>query len=174
MKSRENIVFLGMMGSGKSSIGRLVSRNLNLNFFDIDQQIEKKLNMKISKIFKEKGEKFFRKFEEKLTLEILKEKNTVVSLGGGAFLNKNIRDKILKKHLSFWLKWDAEILIKRIKNSSKRPIAHNLEYGDLINLVNKRSIIYSRALYTVECNDLSKNQIANKIIKIYEANKINN
>ena len=174
MKSKENIVFLGMMGSGKSSIGRLVSRNLNLNFFDIDQQIEKKLNMKISKIFKEKGEKFFRKFEEKLTLEILKEKNTVVSLGGGAFLNKNVRDNVLKKHLSFWLKWDSEILVKRIKNNSKRPIAHNLRYEDLINLIKKRSIIYSKALYTIECNDLSKNQITNKIINIYETNKINN
>ena len=173
MKSRENIVFLGMMGSGKSSIGRLVSKNLNLNFFDIDQQIEKKLNMKISTIFKEKGEKFFRKFEEKITLEVLKEKNAVVSLGGGAFLNKNIRDNVLKKHLSFWLKWDAEILIKRIKNNSKRPIVNNLKYEDLINLVKKRSIIYSKALYNIKCNDLSKNQITNKIINIYETNKIN-
>ncbi len=72
MKSRRNIVFLGMMGSGKSSIGLLVSKKLNLDFFDIDHCIEMKLNSKISKIFKEKGEKFFRVLEEKITLEILK------------------------------------------------------------------------------------------------------
>ena len=74
MKSKGNIVFLGMMGSGKSSIGKLVSKKLNLNFFDVDLLIEEKLNMKISKIFENKGEKFFREFEEKLTLDTLKKK----------------------------------------------------------------------------------------------------
>ena len=72
MKSKKNIVFLGMMGSGKSSIGKLISKKLKLDFFDIDENIEKNLKMKISKIFNEKGENFFRKYEEKLTLDILK------------------------------------------------------------------------------------------------------
>ena len=72
MKSKENIVFLGMMGSGKSSIGYLVSKKLKLDFIDIDQEIEDKLQMTISKIFQNKGEKFFRNFEEKLTLKLLK------------------------------------------------------------------------------------------------------
>ena len=74
MKSKGNIVFLGMMGSGKTSVGKLISKKLKLDFFDIDQQIEKKLNMEIFKIFKEKGELFFRKIEEKITLDILKKK----------------------------------------------------------------------------------------------------
>ena len=79
MKSKGNLVFLGMMGSGKTSIGKLISKKLNLDFFDIDQKIEKKLNMKIFKIFEEKGENFFRKIEEKITLNILKKKYCYIS-----------------------------------------------------------------------------------------------
>ncbi len=74
MKSKENIVFLGMMGSGKSSLGYLISKKLNLDFYDTDNVIERKIGMKISKIFKEKGEFFFRRVEEKISLEILKKK----------------------------------------------------------------------------------------------------
>ena len=174
MNSKENIVFLGMMGSGKTSIGRLISKKLKLNFFDIDECIENELGMKISNIFENKGEKFFREFEEKITLNILEKKNIVISLGGGAFLNKNIRNKILEKHLSFWLKCDTQTLIKRIKKSSKRPIAYKLNTIELIDLIKKRSNIYSKALYTIDCNDLTKIQILKKITNIYETKKINN
>ena len=174
MKSKENIVFLGMMGSGKTSIGKLISKELKLNFFDVDECIEKKFGMKISKIFKENGEKFFRDLEEKMTLKILEKNNIVISLGGGSFLNKNIRDKILDYHLSFWLKWDDKTLINRIKNSSKRPVAQNLSESELIELIKKRSNIYSKALYTIECNNLTKNQIVSKFLNIYEKDKIIN
>ena len=74
MKSKENIVFLGMMGSGKTSLGAMISRKLKLNFFDTDNCIEKELGMKIQKIFELKGEKYFREIEEKITLDILKKK----------------------------------------------------------------------------------------------------
>ena len=115
MKSNRNIVFLGMMGSGKTSIGFLVSKKLKLDFYDVDHYIENKLKMKIPKIFKNKGEKFFREYEEKITLELMKNRGIVVSLGGGAFLNKNIRNEVLKNHISFWLKTKDDILIQRIK-----------------------------------------------------------
>jgi len=174
MKSKENIVFLGMMGSGKTSIGSLISRKLKKDFVDTDQYIEKKLNTKISKIFEKNGEKFFRDLEEKTTLQILKNKNIVIALGGGAFLNRNIRNEILKNHQSFWLKCDTETLLKRIKNNPKRPIAFNSSNDDLINLIKKRSNIYSKALYNVNCNGLTKKQIVDKILKIYETNKIKN
>jgi len=174
MKSKENIVFLGMMGSGKTSIGKLVSKKLELDFFDTDYYIEKKLDMKISKIFTIRGEKFFREFEEKITLDILKKKNIVVALGGGAFLNKNIRKEILANHLSFWLNYDSKIIINRIKNSSKRPLAYNSTIGELTNLIGKRSNIYSKALYKVNCDGLTKNQVTEKILKTYEDCKINN
>ena len=170
MKSSKNIVFLGMMGSGKTSIGFLISKKLNLKFFDIDNHIENNLGMKISKIFKNKGEKFFREYEEKITLNILKKNNIVIALGGGAFLNKNIRNEILKYHFSFWLKLDSDILIKRIKNSTKRPLAYNISDIELKNMIKERSKIYSKALYKINCNNLNKTKIMNKIINIYETN----
>ena len=170
MKSGKNIVFLGMMGSGKTSIGFLISKKLNLEFFDIDNHIENNLGMKISKIFKNKGEKFFREYEEKITLNILKKNNIVIALGGGAFLNKNIRNEILKNHFSFWLKLESDILIKRIKNSTKRPLAYNISDIELKNMIKERSKIYSKALYKINCNNLNKTKIMNKIINIYETN----
>tara|TARA_B100000886_G_scaffold313905_1_gene250850 strand:- start:549 stop:1073 length:525 start_codon:yes stop_codon:yes gene_type:complete len=173
MESKENIVFLGMMGSGKTSIGLLISKKLNMQFHDIDQIIEKELEMSISDIFETKGEKFFRDFEEKTTLKILKKKWVVISLGGGAFVNKKIREEILKNHFSFWLNWNSKTLIRRIKRNTKRPIALRSSTNDLINLIKKRSVIYSKSKYKINCEKLSKNEIVNKIINIYENKKIN-
>tara|TARA_B100001093_G_C26502967_1_gene874125 strand:- start:308 stop:820 length:513 start_codon:yes stop_codon:yes gene_type:complete len=169
MKSKENLVFLGMMGSGKSSIGSLIAKRLKLNFIDIDKEIEKELGTSIKKIFKSKGENYFRKFEEKITLKRLKLNSVVISLGGGAFTNKNIRKEVLKDNLSFWLNWNENVLLNRIKNSKKRPIAFNATDDELIDLIQKRSTIYSKALYEIKCDNLSKNQIVKKILKIYEA-----
>ena len=170
MKLKENIVFLGMMGSGKTSIGSLVAKKLNLDFIDIDKEIEKELGLSIKKVFLNKGEDYFRKFEEKITIKKLRLKPTVISLGGGAFLNSNIRKEVLKNHLSFWLNWDHEILINRIKNSKKRPLAINSTNNQLIDLIKKRSTIYSKALYEIKCDNLFKDEIVEKILKIYEAN----
>ena len=168
MKSKENLVFLGMMGSGKSSIGLMVAKKLKLNFIDIDNEIEKELGKKITDIFEENGEDFFRKIEEKITLKKLKPSSSVISLGGGAFINRNIRKEVLKNHLSFWLNWNNKILLNRIKNSKKRPLAINLTDSEIINLIQKRSNIYARALFEIKCDNLSKNEVVNKIIKIYE------
>ena len=90
-----------MMGAGKSSIGLLVAKKLKLNFIDIDLEIEKTLGKSIKEIFKTKGENFFRELEEKITLKKLKFNSTIISLGGGAFMNKNIRTEVLKNHISF-------------------------------------------------------------------------
>jgi shikimate kinase/shikimate kinase/3-dehydroquinate synthase len=168
MKSKENLVFLGMMGSGKSSIGSLVAKKLKLNFIDVDKEIEKELGISISKIFETKGEDYFRKFEEKITLKILRINSVVVSLGGGAFVNKMIRKEVLKNHISFWLNWNSEILLNRIKNSKKRPLAFNSTENELIDLIKKRSNIYSKALYEIKCDRMSKNEIVKKVLKNYE------
>ena len=173
MESKENIVFLGMMGSGKTSIGLLISKKLNLQFYDIDQIIEKELEMNISDIFEKKGEKFFRDIEEKTTLKILKKKWIVVSLGGGAFINKKIREEILKNHLSFWLNWNSKTLIQRIKKNIKRPIALKSSTSELIDLIKKRSVVYSKSKYKINCEKLSKNEIVNEIINFYENEKTN-
>jgi len=168
MKSKENLVFLGMMGSGKSSIGSLVAKKLKLNFIDIDKEIEKNLNTTIKKIFEVKGEDYFRIIEEQITLKKLKLNSTVISLGGGAFTNNNIRKEIIKNHLSFWLNWDDKILLNRIKNSRKRPLAFNATDTELIDLIKKRSNIYSKALYEIKCDNLTKSEIVNEILEIYE------
>ena len=169
MKSKKNLVFLGMMGSGKSSIGLIVSKKLNIEFIDVDQEIEKKLNMKISKVFENKGEKYFREIEEEITLKILKNKKTVISLGGGGFLNNKIEKEILDKHISFWLNWDSKTLVNRIKKSKKRPVAFKSSKNELLQLIKGRNLIYSNALYKIDCENLSKNEIVNNILKIYEA-----
>ena len=168
MKSKENLVFLGMMGSGKSSIGSLVAKKLKLDFIDIDKEIENELGTSIRKIFESKGENYFRKFEEKTTLKKLRLNSVIISLGGGAFINDNIRKEVLNSSLSFWLNWKDEILLSRIKNSKKRPLVFNTTDDEIISLIKKRSNIYSKALYEIKCDKLSKNKIVKKIIEIYE------
>jgi len=169
MKSKENLVFLGMMGSGKSSIGSLVAKKLKVKFVDIDKEIEKELGLSIAKIFETKGEDYFRKCEEKITLKILKINSIVISLGGGAFVNKIIRKEILKNHISFWLNWNNQILLNRIKNSKKRPLAFNATENELIDLIKKRSSIYSKAVYEIKCDQMSKSEIVKKVLKNYES-----
>ena len=168
MKSKKNLVFLGMMGSGKSSIGSLIAKKLQLNFIDIDNVIENELGLSIKKIFEIKGENYFRKFEKKTTLKKLKLSSTVISLGGGAFSNKEIRKEVIKNHISFWLNWSDDILLNRIKNSKKRPLAFNSSENEIIDLIKKRSNIYSKALYKIECDNLTKKEIVKEILKIYE------
>ena len=166
MESNKNLVFLGMMGSGKTTLGKIVSKKLNKEFIDVDQAIEKQEGMVISEIFEKKGEPFFRILEEKISLHSLKKKNSVISLGGGAFLNKKIQKEILKNHISIWLKWDSKNLISRIKNSQKRPIAIKLSDNDLNKLINERSKIYSKAKYQIRCDRLTKSELMKRIIRL--------
>ena len=170
MNSNKNLVFLGMMGSGKSSIGHLVSQKLNLPFIDIDNLIIKDTGMTIAEIFEKKGEDYFRNFEEKITLKYLKKIKSVISLGGGGFINVKIRNEILANHFSFWLNWDESTLIKRIKNSKKRPIAFKSTDQEIRTIIKHRSKIYTNAHFKINCNKLTKTEIVKKIIKIYELN----
>ena len=170
MNSNKNLVFLGMMGSGKSSIGNLVSRKLNLKFIDVDSLIVKNTGISISEIFKKKGENYFRNLEEKITLKCLKKIKNVISLGGGGFINSKIRKEILTNHLSFWLNWDESILIRRIKDSKKRPLVFKSTDQEIRAIIKDRSKIYSSAKFKINCNKLTKTEIVKKIIKIYEHN----
>ena len=170
MNLKKNLVFLGMMGAGKSSIGNLVSKELNLKFIDTDTLIEDELGMSISNIFDEKGEGYFRNLEEKITLKVLKNNSSVISLGGGAFINEKIRKEILTNHYSFWLSWSESILLKRIKNSKKRPLAFNSTDQGIKKLIKKRSKIYSKANFKISCNNYTKTEIVKKIIEIHENN----
>ena len=170
MDSIKNLVFLGMMGSGKSSIGYLVSKKLNLVFMDIDKLIEEQAGVSISEIFKDKGENYFRTLEQKITLEALKNINNVISLGGGGFINDKIRKEVLMNHFSFWLDWDELVLLKRIKDSKKRPLAFQATDREIKQLIKKRAKKYSKAQFKINCNNLTKTEIVKKVIKIYELN----
>ena len=170
MNSNKNLVFLGMMGSGKSSIGNLVSIKLKLPFIDIDSLIVENAGMSISKIFEKKGEVYFRNLEEKITLKTLKKIKNVISLGGGGFINTKIRKEILDNNFSFWLDWDESILVKRIKDSKKRPLAFKSTDDEIRTMIKDRSKIYKKAQFKINCNKLTKTEILQKIIKIYELN----
>ena len=170
MNLNKNLVFLGMMGSGKSSIGKLVSKKLNLPFIDIDSLIIENTGMSISEIFEKKGEKYFRNLEEKITLKCLKKNKNVISLGGGGFINPKIRKETLTNHLSFWLNWDESILIHRIKDSKNRPLAFKSTDQEIKMIIKDRSKIYTKAQFKINCNKLTKTEIVKKIIHIYELN----
>tara|TARA_B100001123_G_scaffold218898_1_gene247042 strand:- start:18 stop:524 length:507 start_codon:yes stop_codon:yes gene_type:complete len=165
---KKNLVLIGMMGSGKSTIGRLLSDTTKQNLIDTDKLIEKETKSNISEIFQKKGENFFRKIEEKVVLNSLKFSNTIIAVGGGAFLNDKIREKIKNNCISVWLNCNEQTLIPRIKNSKKRPKAYQLKDKDLIKLINNRSKIYSKADYKINCDTLTKKEIIEKILKIYE------
>ena len=170
MYSNKNLVFLGMMGSGKSSIGKLVSKKLSLPFIDIDNLIVKATGMNISELFEKKGENYFRNLEEKITIKSLKKINNIVSLGGGGFINNKIRKEVITNHYSFWLNWDESILLNRIKNNKKRPLAFTSSDQEIRKMIRKRSKIYSNAQFKINCNKLTKTEIVRKIVKIYELN----
>ena len=169
MKLNKNLVLVGMMGSGKSSIGKILSKKLQYEFIDTDNKIEEIEKKTISEIFKLNGEKYFRNIEEIISLKFLKLNNKVVALGGGGYINSNIRKYVQKKCISFWLNWKNETLINRIKNSKKRPLAMKLNNLELNKLIIKRSTIYNLSDYKINCDKLSKKEIVKKIIELYES-----
>ena len=166
---RKNLVLLGMMGVGKTTLGKIVSKKTGLKFIDTDTNIEENCLMKISEIFKKKGEKFFRLEENKEVLKSLKKSNSVIALGGGAFMDKTIRDSILKNAVSIWLDADLKDLNKRIKWSNKRPLLNEENNQKKINkLYDERKNIYKLANHKINCDNQSKESIAKKIITFYE------
>ena len=170
MKSKKNLVLIGMMSSGKSTIGELLAKKLNFKFFDIDKIIENETKMKITEIFKIKGENFFRNLEEKTTVKLLNFSNAVISLGGGGFVNEIIRKETNTKSKTFWLDWNLDTLISRIRKRNNRPVALALNNNELKNLIIKRSKYYSKAKYKINCQKLTRPEIIKKILNLYENN----
>ena len=157
-----------MMGSGKTTIGKSLSQRLNMQFADIDDIIEKKNGLSISMIFENKGEKTFRQEEEVESKNALKRSNIIIALGGGAFINKNIRDEIKKNSVSIWLDLDVEMLYKRVNLNQKRPLLKNSSKEESKKIYNDRKKIYSLADFKIQCTLKNKDQIINEIVKIYE------
>ena len=165
----KNLVLLGMMAVGKTTLGKIVAKYKGLEFVDTDKIIEQKNSMTINEIFKKKGEKFFRTEEENEVLKSLKKQNCVMALGGGGFINKNIRENILKSAISIWLDVDVKILNERITWNKKRPLLIKENRLKKFNeLYDERKKIYQLANHKIACNGFSKENIAKKIIEIYE------
>ena len=162
--NKKNICIMGLMGSGKSVIGKDLSNYLNLKFYDTDKEIEIKTKKSISAIFNDEGEAYFRKIEEKICLELLTYDNCVISLGGGSIINKKIRMAIKESSYSIYLKVKLNNLYKRLKSSKKRPLLDkNKDNKEILkNLYNERQKFYIKADFTVS-NDDDKFQVLEKI-----------
>ena len=166
---KKNLILLGMMAVGKTTLGKIVAKKQELKFIDIDANIEKKNSMSIREIFKKKGEKFFRMVEEKEVLKSLEKKNCIIALGGGAFMNKILRENILKNSISIWLNVDIKTLNKRVKWNQKRPLLkEENNQKKLTELYTERKDIYKLANHKITCDELSKENIVKKIITLYE------
>ena len=171
----KNLVLTGMMGVGKSTIGKSLADKLSYKFVDIDNLIEKKEGNPIDKIFHTKGENYFRQIENKISIEQLKKDKIVISLGGGAFLNSSIRRAVKNSSISFWLDVSAELLVKRLKKNKKRPLLRNKNLNEIVKKIYlERKKTYSEADFKVKCNFLKPDIIVKKILKLYESstNKI--
>ena len=165
----KNLTLTGMMGVGKSTIGKILAKKLNYNFVDVDKLIEKKENSSINLIFKNNGESYFRKIESEITLAVLKKENSVISLGGGAFINNLIRKNVKKLTISFWLDAPINELIKRLKKNKKRPLLLNKNLSETVKKIYfDRRKIYNEADYRIKCNSLRSGEIVNKILNLYE------
>ena len=157
------------MGVGKSNIGRLLAKRLKIKFVDVDRIIEKNERKTIKQIFEENGEKYFRKLEKKITLKLLKNKKIVVALGGGAFINDEVRNKVLKTSVSIWLKVSLDKLHKRYRRNDKRPLLNKKKLDEEVrNIYLSRKKIYSLADFKINCDNIDKAKIVEKILYFYE------
>ena len=164
----KNVTLTGMMGVGKSTVGKILAKRLNYNFVDIDKLIEIKENSSINLIFKNKSESYFRKIEKDITLTELKKDKLVISLGGGAFLNSNVRISIKKLSTSFWLDVPINELIKRLKRSKQRPLLFKKNLQETVKKIYfERKKIYNESDYRIKCDSLVSRDIANKILNFY-------
>ena len=155
---------MGFMGSGKSIIGKDLSKTLNLKFYDTDKEIELKTKKSINEIFKEEGELYFRNIEQEICIKLLSLNNCVISLGGGSIVNNKIRKKIIQNSYSIYLQVQLNNLLNRLKFSKKRPLLDtNQNKKEIIeNLYNDRQKFYEKADFIVN-NDKNKFQVLKKI-----------
>jgi len=161
-----------MMGVGKTTIGKKLAEKLKIKFVDIDKIIEAREKKTIKEIFELDGESYFREIEKNITLDILRKKKLVIALGGGAFMNSEIRKEVIKTSISVWLDLSPKNLISRLKNTKKRPLLNKNNLNELVNeIYSRRKKNYNESNCRIKCDFLEKNQIVNKIINLYEKSK---
>ncbi len=162
-----SIVFVGLMGAGKTAIGRRVAASLSLPFIDSDQEIESVSRMSIAELFDRYGESEFRSLEQRVILRVLEAGPQVLSTGGGAFINPQTRAAIAERGLSVWLKADLDTLMERVSKKQNRPLLKTADpRGTLERLMVERHPVYRLADLTVPTRDEHKEVIANEVIDV--------
>lgn len=165
MLGRRNLVFVGLMGAGKSAIGRLVAQMLDIPFVDSDHEIERVSRMSIPELFEAYGEPEFRALEARVIKRLLKTGPRVLSTGGGAFMNDASRTMMLANGLSVWLKADLDVLWTRVSKRETRPLLKTVNPRQtLSDLLDQRYPVYAQADLTVQSRDEAKETIAAEAI----------
>lgn len=161
-----SIVFVGLMGAGKTAIGRKVAQALGLPFADSDHEIEAASRMTIPDLFELYGEAEFRALEQRVILRILESGRQVLSTGGGAFMNGQTRQAIASHGISVWLKADIDILMERVSKKQNRPLLKNPDPRAVMEkLMAERYPVYAKAALTVPTRDDRKEVIATEVIE---------
>ena len=165
--SGKPLVLVGLMGVGKTTIGRRLAKKLGLPFVDADEEIEKAAGLTIAEIFERFDEDYFRDGERRVIARLMDDKPQVIATGGGAFMNDETRQLILDKATAIWLDADIEILVERVSRRDTRPL---LKTGDpaviLRDLAEKRNPVYAQAQVHVTGNDTPHEQTVQKILKV--------
>lgn len=163
---RRSIVLIGMMGVGKSSVGRRLSARLAIPFVDADMEIEKAAGMSIADIFSQHGEEYFRSGEARVIARLLESGPQVLATGGGAFMNPKTRDAIRAKGVSVWLKAELDVLLRRInKRRNDRPLLQTADPGETLRaLLVEREPIYAQADLTVQSREVAHDAIVADIM----------
>ena len=162
---QRSIVLVGMMGAGKSSIGRRLALRLGIPFVDADMEIEKAAGMSISDIFASRGEGEFRSGEARVILRLLENGPQVLATGGGAFMNPDTRAAIAAKGVSIWLKADFDVLMRRIRRRHDRPLLRTEDPGaTLQRLMDERYPVYALADLTLQSRDVPHDKIVEEIV----------
>jgi shikimate kinase len=160
-----SVVLVGMMGAGKSTIGRRLSARLRLPFLDADSEIEAAAGMSIPDIFEAHGEPHFRDGEARVIARLLDGGPAVIATGGGAFMREDTRNRIRDKAVSIWLKADADIIMKRVKRRADRPLLQTADpAGTVERLIGEREPIYSHADITIWSRDVPHEKIVDECI----------
>jgi shikimate kinase len=161
---RRSVVLVGMMGAGKSSVGRRMALRLGIPFVDADTEIEKAAGMTISDIFAVRGEAEFRAGEARVILRLLEGGPQVVATGGGAFLNPDTRAAISAKGVSVWLRAEFDVLMKRIRRRHDRPLLKTADpAATLRRLIEEREPVYALADLTVQSREVTHDKIVDEI-----------
>jgi shikimate kinase len=160
-----SLVLVGMMGSGKSSIGRRLAARLEIPFVDADTEIEQAADMSIAEIFEHHGEPYFRAGEARVIARLLDHGPQVLATGGGAYMNRDTRAAIRQKGVSIWLKAELDVLMKRIKRRGERPLLKTDDPATtLTTLIAERYPIYAEADLTVLSRDVPHDTIVDEIV----------